>query len=488
MSPTSYQAAPPRVREANLIGGPGGTSSGRLSRYHLWMRALLAGILLLAASSGGAQVITEFPIPTAASSPYSIAAGPDGNLWFTESDGNRIGRISTAGVVTEFPLPNAGSDPRGITAGPDAALWFTEFAGNRIGRITISGAVTEFPLTPPSGSPISIVTGSDDALWFTESNGIGRMTTDGGFSEIPLPDGCFGLPIGTAPDGSLRTTCAIHQTVLRISTAGVVTSFPEHMGMGAGGIATGPDGDVWLTVKDGLLPLVWTNELRRQTAAGTSDGNVDVSAGGPSQLGGIAAGADGNMWFTATSQPSTTRPAAVWRSTPGFTLTEFPLPSAQGTPTGIAAGSDGALWFTEMDANNIGRITTGVTAAGASFFPVAPCRLGDTRLPNSPIGSSLHANRSRAMTVAGQCGIPASALAISVNLTATRSNSDGHLVLFGGVGAGPLPPTSVLNYRAGQTRANNAIVPLGPAQTFFVFCGQPFGSSELTLDVTGYFQ
>ena len=39
---------------------------------------------------------------------------------------NQIGRITTAGVITEFPIPTAGSGPAGIAAGPDGNLWFTE--------------------------------------------------------------------------------------------------------------------------------------------------------------------------------------------------------------------------------------------------------------------------------------------------------------------------------------------------------------------------
>ena len=37
------------------------------------------------------------------SAPSGITAGPDGNLWFTEFDGSRIGRITPAGVASEFP-------------------------------------------------------------------------------------------------------------------------------------------------------------------------------------------------------------------------------------------------------------------------------------------------------------------------------------------------------------------------------------------------
>ena len=101
-----------------------------------------------ATTSGGSPrrgTITEFPIPTADSAPYGIAAGPDGNLWFTEISGNNIGRITPAGTSPSSPIPTADSAPYGIAAGPDGNLWFTEISGNNIGRITPAGDVTEYP-------------------------------------------------------------------------------------------------------------------------------------------------------------------------------------------------------------------------------------------------------------------------------------------------------------------------------------------------------
>jgi virginiamycin B lyase len=80
--------------------------------------------------------ITEFLVPTADSNPWLITAGPDGNLWFTESYINHIGRITPQGTITEFAIPHPGSVPDGITAGPDGNLWFTE-RESTIGRITI---------------------------------------------------------------------------------------------------------------------------------------------------------------------------------------------------------------------------------------------------------------------------------------------------------------------------------------------------------------
>src|SRR4029079_8339075 len=46
----------------------------------------------------GAALIEEFPIPTACSGPAFIAAGADGNIWFTEAGTNQIGRVTRDGA------------------------------------------------------------------------------------------------------------------------------------------------------------------------------------------------------------------------------------------------------------------------------------------------------------------------------------------------------------------------------------------------------
>src|SRR5262249_42573788 len=113
--------------------------------------------------------INEFSIGlTPDSAPRDIVAGPNGNLWFTEEGGNRIGTITPSGVVSEFLLPNPGSEPTGMVAGPDGNLWFTEYAGNRIGAITPTGSITEYPVPTPNASPLALTVGPDGNLWFTE--------------------------------------------------------------------------------------------------------------------------------------------------------------------------------------------------------------------------------------------------------------------------------------------------------------------------------
>jgi virginiamycin B lyase len=123
--------------------------------------------------------LIEFPLPTSAvaHTPVGISTGPDGNLWFTEYAGNKIGRITPSGQITEFPLPTPNNGPFGITDGPDGNLWFTEQA-HMLGRITTAGQVAEFPLLTPNSNPGEITQGSDGNLWFTESgtNQIGHIT------------------------------------------------------------------------------------------------------------------------------------------------------------------------------------------------------------------------------------------------------------------------------------------------------------------------
>src|ERR1035438_2809509 len=71
-------------------------------------------------------------------------------------EGQKVGRITTAGAITEYPVPSpkSGGGPAGITVGPDGALWFTE--PDAIGRITTVGEVTEFSVPAPNGGPSQI--------------------------------------------------------------------------------------------------------------------------------------------------------------------------------------------------------------------------------------------------------------------------------------------------------------------------------------------
>ena len=82
-------------------------------------------------------------IPTAGSLPAGITSGPDGNLWFTETTGNNVARITTSGAITEFPIPTPYSQPQGITVGPDGNIWFVEQNTSKIGVLVRTGCVSD---------------------------------------------------------------------------------------------------------------------------------------------------------------------------------------------------------------------------------------------------------------------------------------------------------------------------------------------------------
>jgi uncharacterized repeat protein (TIGR01451 family) len=116
------------------------------------------------------------------------------------------------------------------------------------------------------------------------------------------------------------------------------------------------------------------------------------------------------------------------------------------------------------------------------FYTLSPCRLVDTRSANAPaLGPG-----SRSFTLAGTCSLPADARAVSLNVTVTGPTQQGNLRLFPS-GAG-LPLVSTINYSPGQTRANNAIAVLSAAGALTVQCDQAGGTTELIIDVNGYFK
>jgi hypothetical protein len=73
-----------------------------------------------------------------------------------------------------------------------------------------------------------------------------------------------------------------------------------------------------------------------------------------------------------------------------------------------------------------------------------------------------------------------------LNVTVTAPTAQGHLRLF--PSGAVLPLASTINYVAGQTRANNAVTPLGASGTLEVYVGQSGGSVHVIIDVNGYFE
>jgi streptogramin lyase len=290
--------------------------------------------------------INEFLIRTGPG-PTEIATGPDGNLWFTEADANRIGEINpTTHAIAEFPIPTAGPTngivAGGITAGPDGNVWFTEIQANKIGEINpITHVIAEFPIPTAHSGLEGITAGPDRSIWFTGGE-IDPVTHT--ITEVPSVSG---EEITTGPDGNLWFTTPAGVIGRFNPTNHALTNYllsSTNQGPPAG-ITAGPDGNLWFT--EGI---------------GNKVGMIDPATGVVSEFAlptpgshpvSIAAGSDGNLWFTEES-PLVNKIGEINPTT--HVISEFPVPAAVSLPYGIAAGPDGNLWFTEQAGQNIGQV------------------------------------------------------------------------------------------------------------------------------------
>ncbi|MGH9366085.1 MAG: right-handed parallel beta-helix repeat-containing protein [Thermoanaerobaculia bacterium] len=123
------------------------------------------------------------------------------------------------------------------------------------------------------------------------------------------------------------------------------------------------------------------------------------------------------------------------------------------------------------------------------FYTIEPCRLMDTRRSADPEDSPspLYAGALESFQVSGLCGIPYNAQAVSFNFTVTEPTAPGDLRISAErfFVSSPVP---MLDYRTGQTRANNAVVGLDAFGKITVFLDQASGTAHLVVDVNGYFQ
>jgi hypothetical protein len=125
----------------------------------------------------------------------------------------------------------------------------------------------------------------------------------------------------------------------------------------------------------------------------------------------------------------------------------------------------------------------------ASFHTLTPCRVFDSRTADGPAAAApaLGAGASRVLALGGRCGIPATAVALSANVTVTEPEAGGTLVLY--PGDTPVPVASTIAFRAGRTRANNAFVKVaGDGSGTLGISNGAAGSVHFVVDVNGYFE
>ena len=130
-------------------------------------------------------------------------------------------------------------------------------------------------------------------------------------------------------------------------------------------------------------------------------------------------------------------------------------------------------------------LATGNRAAAAAstsrFHAANPCRLADVR---DGTGFERVDSRIIRVFVTGRCGVPAEATAIALTVTVDNSATPGRGFVSIWPEGADIPTASIVNYRAGEIRANATIVRvgIGGAVDLSAQNGAP-----LIVDVTGWF-
>jgi len=227
-----------------------------------------------------------------------------------------------------------------------------------------------------------------------------------------------------------------------------------------------------------------------------TDGNLygTASMGGNSCNG--SNGFCGTVFQLALGIPPfvTIEPASGGTGTPvtilGTNLTGATSVTFNGTPATIMSNTGSAITTTVPAGATTGTVQvvlpSGTLNSNADFqvtgplqlIPVTPCRLVDTRH-----GSPIQGGTSESFVVPqlGNCGIPASAAAYSLNVTVVPHGPLGYLTIWP---EGEIQPfVSTMNSSDGRIKANAVIVPSGnSAVSVYVT-----DTTDVILDIDGYF-
>jgi len=149
----------------------------------------------------------------------------------------------------------------------------------------------------------------------------------------------------------------------------------------------------------------------------------------------------------------------------------------------------------------LGVATPGRADGPFQFHSLTPCRIVDTRLAGTTVGTYggiLSSGVEKVYPIQGNCGVPVGAKAATLNVTAVTPTNQGRFTVYpSGIAT---PTVSTINFPPGTTAlANGAIVPLSAGVACATFtpatCDLAVmavvvgtGQAHLVLDVTGYFQ
>jgi hypothetical protein len=158
------------------------------------------------------------------------------------------------------------------------------------------------------------------------------------------------------------------------------------------------------------------------------------------------------------------------------------IAAGENTMKNIFAGSIFGILITTIFASNLSAQT-----GPYQYNSVTPCRVVDTRGANSTNGGPILLGvTQRDFKIRGNCGIPLTAQAVSINVTVVSPTQGSWLAVWPSGLARPLVSTINFDQTSGAL-ANGAIVGLSQ-NTNDLSVYNSDGSVHVLIDVTGYFQ
>ncbi len=441
-------------------------------------------------------------------------------------------------VLDKAPLPNRAVTSIAVSpadaTGNTAYVAFSGFNGNTpttpghvfktanglsTGTWTdISGDLPDVPVNAIAlepASPERVYVGTDVGVYRTLNGGAHWSYLSQGFPVVTV----FGLERNASTGQIVAAThgrgmFALNSSDVTPPVCGGTAVTPAQFNGTATESAPNDTGVVSIVLQPGSTNLTLTSVNLTNPTSATYVVNTVTCAAGSGTV--VATDANGNTCSQVISLPgvpsstvttgastcanSTLNPASVPDAGPGatyaWTITGGTITGGAGTRSiTYTAGASGSvvLGVTVTAAGgcaSVGGATVTINTACVvnGYFTVAPCRVVDTRNATGTYGGPALADAaSRTFVLTGQCNIPVGATAVSANLAVTnQTNGPGVLTVYSGGASRPL--ASTMNYNPGQTRANNAIIRLGPSGDVTVFVSQGAGTVDWILDVNGYFQ
>jgi hypothetical protein len=177
---------------------------------------------------------------------------------------------------------------------------------------------------------------------------------------------------------------------------------------------------------------------------------------------------------------------------PGTSSLNFGAGQTVANAVDVQVGSDGSIDFynnASAPVDVIADISGEFSAAGAGYVPINPVRLLDTRKGIGAPQAAVGAFGTVQVTVPGVDGIPKAgsggSVAVAANVTVTGPTAGGDIEAYPD-GLTSAPGVSTLNFTSGGTVAN--AITMGDWSTGLKLYNQSPGSSQLILDVDGYYQ